>query len=70
METINFKNTFNTFKAKNILCLCLYAEEFNRTSMCIIPKDIWDTLEVTNEGTNQVKELKINLVVQKYELNE
>lgn len=31
-------------------------------------EDIWDTLEVTDEGTNQVKESKINLLVHKYEL--
>ena len=28
----------------------------------------WDTLEVTHEETNQVKESKINMLVHKYEL--
>ena len=31
-------------------------------------KKIWDKLEVTHEGTNQVKESKINTLVHKYEL--
>ena len=31
-------------------------------------KEIWDRLQVTHEGTNQVKESKINMLVHKYEL--
>lgn len=31
-------------------------------------KQIWDILEVTREGTNQVKESKINLITHPYEL--
>ena len=31
-------------------------------------KKIWDRLEVTHEGTNQVKESKINMLVHNYEL--
>ena len=31
-------------------------------------KKIWDRLEVTHKGTNQVKKSKINMLVHNYEL--
>ncbi|KAL5540358.1 hypothetical protein UlMin_043027 [Ulmus minor] len=43
-------------------------EEFNRIRTCKTAKDIWYTLEVVHEGTSQVKESKINMLVHKYEL--
>ncbi|KAL5556311.1 hypothetical protein UlMin_038547 [Ulmus minor] len=43
-------------------------EEFNRIRTCKTAKDIWHTLEVVHEGTNQVKESKISMLVHKYEL--
>ena len=55
-------------KAMNILYCALDANEFNRISTCMSAKKIWDRLEVTHEGTNQVKESKINMLVHKYEL--
>lgn len=42
-------------KTMNILFCGLNVEEFNRVSMCANAKEIWDTLETTHEGTNQVK---------------
>ena len=55
-------------KAMNVLYCSLDANEFNRISTCASAKEIWDRLEVTHEGTNQVKESKINMLVHKYEL--
>ena len=55
-------------KAMNVLYCALDANEFNRISTCSSAKEIWDRLEVTHEGTNQVKETKINMLVHKYEL--
>ena len=55
-------------KAMNILYYALDANEFNHISTCMSAKKIWDRLEVTHEGTNQVKKLKINILVHKYEL--
>ncbi|KAL5576060.1 hypothetical protein UlMin_017759 [Ulmus minor] len=55
-------------KAMNILFCALSMEEFNRIRSCKTAKDIWNTLEVTHEGTNQVKESKISMLVHKYEL--
>ncbi|WKA11536.1 hypothetical protein VitviT2T_029026 [Vitis vinifera] len=42
--------------------------EYNRICQCKSAKEIWRLLEITHEGTNQVKELKINLLVHNYEL--
>ena len=51
-----------------VLYCALDVNEFNRISTCTSAKEIWDRLEVTHEGTNQVKESKINMLVHKYEL--
>ena len=55
-------------KAMNLLYCALSVSEFNRISTYTLVKKIWDRLEVIHEGTNQVKESKINILVQKYEL--
>lgn len=55
-------------KAMNTLYCALNRSEFNRISSCKNARDIWHTLEVTHEGTNQVKESKIDMLVHQYEL--
>ena len=55
-------------KAINVLYYALDVNEFNRISTYNLAKKIWDRLEITQEGTNQVKESKISLLVHKYEL--
>ena len=55
-------------KAIDVLYYALSVNEFNRISSCATAKEIWDRLEVTHEGTIQVKETKINMLVHKYEL--
>lgn len=40
--------------------------EFNCVCLCQTAKEIWTLLEVTNEGTSQVKESKISLLNHKY----
>ena len=52
----------------NVLYCALDASEFNHISTCASAKEIWNRLEVIHEGTNQVKESKINMLVHKYEL--
>ena len=42
--------------------------EYNRICQCKSVKEIWRLFEITHEGTNQVKESKINLLVNSYEL--
>ena len=55
-------------KAMNILYCAIDPNEFNRISTRELAKEIWDRVEVTHEGTYQVKESKINILVQYYEL--
>ncbi|GAV91418.1 LOW QUALITY PROTEIN: UBN2 domain-containing protein, partial [Cephalotus follicularis] len=54
-------------KAKHVLFCAVGPNEFNRISSCDSAKEVWDLLEVT-EGTNQVKESKISMLVHEYEL--
>ncbi|GAV78871.1 UBN2 domain-containing protein, partial [Cephalotus follicularis] len=55
-------------KAKHVLFCVVGPSEFNRISSCDSAKEMWDLLEVTYEGTNQVKESKISMLVHEYEL--
>ena len=43
-------------------------DEFNRISTCCTAKEIWDTIKLAYEGTSEVKQSRIDLLVQKYEL--
>jgi hypothetical protein len=51
-----------------LLYCALDANEFNQISTCESAKEMWDKIEVTYEGTNQVKESKISRLVHEYEL--
>ena len=51
----------------NLYC-ALDLNEYNRVSGCDSAKEIWDKLEVTYEGTNQVKESKMSMLFHEYEL--
>ncbi|GAV68363.1 zf-CCHC domain-containing protein/UBN2 domain-containing protein, partial [Cephalotus follicularis] len=55
-------------KAKHIIICAINSNEFNRVSSCVSTKEMWDRLGVTYEGTNQVKEAKINMLVHEYEM--
>lgn len=55
-------------KAINCLFCALNEVEYNRVSICKTAKDIWDKLEITHEGTSQVKETKIDMLVHQYEM--
>ncbi|KAK2972446.1 hypothetical protein RJ640_003872 [Escallonia rubra] len=55
-------------RAKNIISYGLDINKYNRVSACeTSAQQMWKLLEVTHEGTNQVKETKINMLVQRYE---
>ena len=60
------KMTLNT-KAKNVLTCALRKNEYSRVSSCASAYEMWKLLEMTHEGTSQVKNSKINLLVSKYE---
>ncbi|GAV62739.1 UBN2 domain-containing protein, partial [Cephalotus follicularis] len=55
-------------KSKHIIICAINSNDFNRISSCISPKEMWDRLEVTYEGTNQVKEAKVSMLVHEYEM--
>ncbi|XP_075098790.1 uncharacterized protein LOC107765553 [Nicotiana tabacum] len=55
-------------KAKNLMYNAISGEEYEKISSCETAKEMWDKLEVTYEGTNKVKETRINLIVRDYEL--
>jgi len=55
-------------KAMNTVYCALSRSEFNIISFCKNIRDIWHVLEMTHEGTNKVKESKIDMFVHQYEL--
>ncbi|GAV69764.1 DUF4219 domain-containing protein/UBN2 domain-containing protein [Cephalotus follicularis] len=55
-------------KAKHVLFCAVGPNEFNRISSCDSAKQMWDLLEITYEGTNQVNESKISMLIHEYEL--
>src|SRR5262249_4551809 len=55
--------------ATNILYCALSPQEFNRVQLCKSAKEIWDKLQVTYEGTTQVKATKNSMLMHKYELS-
>ncbi|KAL4297050.1 hypothetical protein GQ457_12G012970 [Hibiscus cannabinus] len=54
-------------KAMHILFCALGPDEYAKMSSCTSAKEIWDKLEVTQEGTSEVKETKIGLLNLSYE---
>ncbi|MQM08951.1 hypothetical protein Taro_041808 [Colocasia esculenta] len=54
-------------KAKSILCCALSKKEFNRISACKSAMEIWEKLRITYEGTEKVKETRIDILVTQYE---
>ncbi|OAY43379.2 hypothetical protein MANES_08G063666v8 [Manihot esculenta] len=55
-------------KAIHILFCALSRSEYNKVCMKSTAKEIWDALVVTHEGTNQVKENKMESLIYQYEL--
>ncbi|GJS99527.1 zf-CCHC domain-containing protein, partial [Tanacetum coccineum] len=54
-------------EAKMVIYNALPRKEYERIFMCNTAKDIWKTLLITHQGNNQVKDNKIDLLVQQYE---
>jgi len=54
--------------AKNIITSALNMDEFFRVSQCNLAKEMWEVLEVTHEGTDDVKRARKHSVIQEYEL--
>ena len=54
--------------AKNIITSALNSDEFFKVSQCGLAKEVWDILEVTHEGTRNVKRARKHALIQEYEL--
>lgn len=52
----------------SLLYCALNLYKFNQISICKMARDIWRTIEIIGEGTNQVKKTRINMVVYNYEM--
>ncbi|MQM05547.1 hypothetical protein Taro_038360 [Colocasia esculenta] len=61
------KSLSHNSKAKNLICCVLTRSEFNRISTCKSAKEMWDKLKLTYEGTDKVKETRIDILVTQYE---
>ena len=59
----DLESVSKNYRAMNQLCCALNGTEFNRVSSCTTAKEIWVKLVVTCEGTSQVKETKINILM-------
>lgn len=55
-------------KATQLILCALTVRQTNRVLFCKSAKEIWERLEVTHEGTNQVKETKINMLLHDHKL--
>jgi len=64
----NMKINDQIIICKNIITSTLNFDEFFRISQCASAKEMWDTLEVTHEGTNDVKRARKHTLIQEYEM--
>jgi len=55
-------------KAKIIITSALGMDEYFRVSNCKNANEMWDTFQVTHEGTTNVKRSRINTLTHEYEL--
>ncbi|XP_049373989.1 uncharacterized protein LOC125839052 [Solanum verrucosum] len=55
------------YKAKKIMVCGIGADEYNIISSCETAKEIWDYLQTAHEGTQRVKESKVDILTTQYE---
>ena len=55
-------------KDKNIITSALGIDKYFRVSNCTNAKEMWDTLQLTHEGTTDVKRSRVNSLTHEYEL--
>ena len=56
------------WKARNMIIAALGVDEYYRVSHCTSAKAMWDSLQITHEGTNDVKLARINTLTQEFDL--
>ncbi|VFQ78799.1 unnamed protein product [Cuscuta campestris] len=62
----DIKKVENYAKAINMLYCAVNPDDYRKISCCTTAKEMWDKLEVTYEGTDQVREAKIDFLTQEY----
>nr|XP_010312990.1 uncharacterized protein LOC104644608 [Solanum lycopersicum] len=66
-DEANRKKIEKGYKAKNLLVCGIGPDDFNCVSATEAAKEIWDCLKTAHEGTEQVKESKIDMLTSLYE---
>jgi len=69
-DSDDFRKMEKNAKAKKLLYFGLGLDEYTCISECESTKEIWNAFQVAQEGTNQVKQSRIELLVRQYELFE
>ncbi|VFQ67161.1 unnamed protein product [Cuscuta campestris] len=64
----DIKKVENYAKAINMLYCAVNPDDYRKISCCSTAKEMWDKLEVTYEGTDQVREAKIDFLTKEYEM--
>ncbi|VFQ93337.1 unnamed protein product [Cuscuta campestris] len=64
----DIKKVENYAKAIDMLYCAVNPDDYCMISCCTTAKEMWDKLEVTYEGTDQVREAKIDFLTQEYEM--
>ncbi|VFQ83856.1 unnamed protein product [Cuscuta campestris] len=64
----DIKKVENYAKAINMLYYAVNPDDYRKISCCSTAKEMWDKLEVTYEGTDQVREAKIDFLTKEYEM--
>ncbi|VFQ85230.1 unnamed protein product [Cuscuta campestris] len=64
----DIKKVENYAKAINMLYCAVNPDDYRKISCCTTAKEMWDKLEVTYEGTDHVREAKIDFLTQEYEM--
>ncbi|XP_069151792.1 uncharacterized protein [Solanum lycopersicum] len=61
-DEVDRKKIERGYQAKTLIVCGIGPDEFNRVSAYEFAKEIWDCLKTTHEGTEQVKESKIDML--------
>ncbi|VFQ79952.1 unnamed protein product [Cuscuta campestris] len=64
----DIKKMENNAKAINIIYCAVNPDDYRKISCCTTAKEMWDKLEITYKGTDQVQEAKIDFLTHEYEL--
>ncbi|VFQ62058.1 unnamed protein product [Cuscuta campestris] len=64
----DIKKVENNAKAINIIYCAVNPNDYRKISCCTTAKEMWDKLEITYKGTDQVREAKIDFLTHEYEL--